>query len=285
MKRRDLVARFADACKGLYGEPEARSIAFFMAEEVYGISRRMYVSDPDAEVAAGEIERLCAELTQGRPAQYVAGRCEFSGLSLLVREGVLIPRPETEELVMRIRKEYSGYGELRMLDVCTGSGAIALALSAAFPGSRVTGVDISDEALSVAQENGRRYGDAVCWLKADVLAGPETWDPVLRCGNYDLVVSNPPYVPESDRCGMRPNVLDYEPALALFVADEDPLIFYRAIAGAFIGRLSDRGMLWFEIHERYAGQVCALLRQIGYDDVTCFDDMNGKPRMVRCRKS
>ena len=209
--------------------------------------------------------------------QYVVGHTEFYGRRFAVREGVLIPRPETEELVDAIL-----HGERearRLLDVGTGSGCIAASLALGMPGTEVFAADISDDALTVAAENFQQLGAAVTLRKADALNGLEEAFPE----RFDAIVSNPPYVPESDRAAMHPNVRDHEPGLALFVPDDDAIRFYRAIARAGRRMLTPGGRLWFEIYERAAAEIVRMLGAEGYTDTEVREDLFGKPRMVCTR--
>jgi release factor glutamine methyltransferase len=204
--------------------------------------------------------------------QYVLGEAEFCGRSFAVREGVLIPRQETEEMVMRIIG--STKKGARILDVGTGSGAIAISLAAEAADAEVVAIDISDKALSIAAENSDRVGVNVQFKRCDALGD------FRNLGKFDIVVSNPPYIPQSRMESMCGNVVDYEPHTALFVPDDDALCFYRSIACNALDMLNPQGMLWFEIDDYAAEAVEQLLREIGYGDVRCFEDANQKPRVV-----
>ena len=245
--------------------------------ELGGLCLTDLVAEPDKELGINELDRIIGELAAGRPLQYVLGHTEFYGLDFQVREGVLIPRPETEELVDAIL-----HGERearRLLDVGTGSGCIAASLALGMPGTEVFAADISDDALTVAAENFQQLGAAVTLRKADALNGLEEAFPE----RFDAIVSNPPYVPESDRAAMHPNVRDHEPGLALFVPDDDAIRFYRAIARAGRQMLTPGGRLWFEIYERAAAEIVRMLGAEGYTDTEVREDLFGKPRMVCTR--
>lgn len=194
-----------------------------------------------------------------------------------MREGVLIPRPETEELAAWIVADERQ--ARRLLDVGTGSGCIAATLALELPGAEVFGADISEKALATAAENCRTLGAAVTLRQADALNGLAEQFPE----RFDVVVSNPPYVPQSDRAAMHPNVRDHEPAEALFVPDGDPLRFYRAIARAGRRMLEPGGKLYFEIYHTAAGALDRLLAEEGYGAIRLREDMNGKPRMLCAR--
>jgi len=223
--RREIIARIETPLTALYGEREARQIARIIVMELGGLCLTDLVAEPDKELGINELDRIIGELAAGRPLQYVLGHTEFYGLDFQVREGVLIPRPETEELVRWIA-ESPAPDNPAVLDVGTGSGCIAVTLARLIPGARVTAVDISEKALSIARENARRLDAEVDFRQGDALG--ELF-PGQR-EQFDLIVSNPPYIPRREKASMRVNVTGYEPAEALFVEDDDPLIFYRAIA-------------------------------------------------------
>ena len=277
MTRRETVDRLTARLVPLYGEREARAIARNAVAELAGLPLSALLTDPGAELAAEGLAEAEAQLIAGKPLQYVVGHTEFCGHRFAVREGVLIPRPETEELVDRILR--SERGSRRMLDVGTGSGCIAASLALALPEAEVFAADISDEALAVAAENFRTLDARVTLRKADALNGLAEVFPE----RFDVIVSNPPYVPESDRAEMHPNVRDHEPGLALFVPDDDAIRFYRAIARAGRQMLTPGGRLWFEIYERAAAEIVRMLGAEGYTDTEVREDLFGKPRMVCTR--
>ena len=277
MTRRETVDRLTARLVPLYGEREARAIARSAVAELAGIPLSALLTDPGAELAVEGLAEAEAQLAAGKPLQYVVGHTEFYGRRFAVREGVLIPRPETEELVDRMVR--SERGARRLLDVGTGSGCIAASLALALPEAEVYAADISDAALAVAAENFQQLGAKVTLRKADALNGLETVFPE----RFDAIVSNPPYVPESDRAAMHPNVRDHEPALALFVPDGDRIRFYRAIAQAGRRMLAPGGRLWFEIYEHAADEVVRMLGGEGYTDTEVFRDLFDKPRMVCSR--
>ncbi|MDR2882166.1 MAG: peptide chain release factor N(5)-glutamine methyltransferase [Alistipes sp.] len=278
MTRRELQERLVAAAQPVYGEREAATIARLVAEKRYGLSRADIALVPGAEVDPGEgFERLLADLAAARPVQYILGVADFDGMELAVGEGVLIPRPETEELVRWISTDSPDAKTI--LDIGTGSGAIAIALARRLPGARVTGIDISPGALRYARLNNERTGAGVELIEADILNA----DLAPAPGEFDVIVSNPPYIPAVERARMAANVVDHEPPGALFVPDADPLLFYRAIARFARRSLAPGGTLWFETHETTAAGVVGMLEAEGFADVELREDINSKPRMIRCR--
>ncbi|MBR8534796.1 peptide chain release factor N(5)-glutamine methyltransferase [Carboxylicivirga sediminis] len=221
------------------------------------------------------LDTYTKQLKNHVPLQYIIGSTEFYGLSFDVNPSVLIPRPETEELVDWILKD--NHQPKSLLDIGTGSGCIALSLKAHWPDTRVTAWDISDKALETAATNARRLKQEVIFEKVDV----------LNCTSsdrqFDCIVSNPPYVRELEKTMMEANVLNYEPSSALFVSDSDPLIFYRTIARLATQILSPRGYLYFEINEYLAKEMTELLRDTGYSNIECRKDINGKDRMMKAQ--
>lgn len=275
--RRETIGRITERLAPLYGAREARSVALFVITELSGMPLSTLLSDPAAPLTLAGLEDAVEQLAAGRPVQYVLGHMEFCGLDLTVRKGVLIPRPETEELVLAVARKHPG--ARRILDAGTGSGCIALALRKLLPGTELFAADISEEALAVAAENVRRTGLHVTLRRADILTDLAQVFPE----RFDVIVSNPPYVPQSDREAMHTNVKDFEPALALFVPDDDPLRFYRALARAAKGMLAPGGALWFEIYEHASEAIRSLLETEGYCRIELKKDMYAKPRMVCSR--
>ena len=263
--RRDILGRISARLAPLYGAREARSIALVAVSELSGLSASALLTDPGAPLEIAELDDILSQLAAGRPVQYVVGRTEFCGRTFAVHEGVLIPRPETEAATL--------------LDVGTGSGCIAATLALALPGAQVYAADISDTALETAARNCRALGAGVILRKADALSDLAEVFP----GPFDVIVSNPPYVPQSDLPAMHVNVREYEPHEALFVPDDDPLRFYRAIARAGRRTLRPGGRLYFEIYERFADAMRRMLGEEGYTDTEVREDLNGKPRMICSR--
>ena len=291
MTRREAIDCITGRLSPLYDPREARSIARLLVSERAGVPVSALLTDPGAELRIEGLEQDVERLADGVPLQYVVGTAEFYGRRFAVREGVLIPRPETEELVDRIVRSERGAqrgssqqageasGTLRILDIGTGSGCIAASLALELPEAEVFAAEIADEALTVAEENFRRLGARVTLRRADALQELKAQFPEP----FDLIVSNPPYVPESDRAAMHPNVRDHEPGMALFVPDGDRILFYRAIARAGRRLLLPGGRLYFEIYEHAAEETAQMLRQEGYSAVELREDLNGKPRMICSR--
>lgn len=276
--RRDIMHRLTAAAEPLYGIDEARQIARIILCDKCGISLSEILVHPDGDATLDDIDSIEADIAAWRPVQYITGRTEFCGLDMVVREGVLIPRPETEELVETIRREAAPAS--RILDVGTGSGCIAVALARLLPQADVTGMDISHEALAVATENSQRHAPQLHLAQGDALGDFAR----LFDSRFDIIVSNPPYIPQSDITNMRENVTHHEPHLALFVDDDDPLVFYRSIARNGQELLADGGRLYFEIYETYADDICAMLEQMGYCDIRKSIDFRDKPRFVCATK-
>ena len=277
------IQGYIDLCQRrlgpLYPAQEVKAIAFRLLEHYTDIPSYKYVAEPDLPLsdARQEASLLAAldDLATGRPLQYVLGFTEFSGHRFKVGDGCLIPRPETEELVSRIIDDLSGTEisdePFNILDICTGSGCIAWSLAAAFPEAMVYGCDLSDAALRYAcRQRVKVHGAKPIFFSADVLAAPPAGLP-----KFDVIVSNPPYICESERAAMRPNVLDFEPAEALFVPDEDPLRFYRAVARWADALLRPDGRLYLEINERFGPAVAAL-----FPNSRVLQDLSGRDRFV-----
>lgn len=261
-----------------YPEREAHAVALRVLEDAFGVSRTDVYADKVRKFSSEEEQRwqhIAERLSAGEPLQYVLGEAEFCGRSFEVAPGVLIPRPETEELVALVGRAVSGH--CRILDAGTGSGCIAVSLALALPEAEVQAWDISPEALSVAQGNAERWGAAVDFRLCDML----TATPDER---FDVVVSNPPYVCERERLDMTPQVLEHEPGLALFVPDDDPLRFYRALAGLSVRCLNSGGLLAVEINEAYGAETADLFSRSGLTEVQMLFDGFGKPRFVLGRK-
>jgi release factor glutamine methyltransferase len=288
------MQHFPSSVKALYGmllkrlsirldRAEAAHQAHWLMEVLFGVGRTEFVLDKPLQVTVAEMDRLeevLQRLDAHEPLQYVLGEAYFYGRKFRVQPGVLIPRPETEELVHRIVSVHSHTESLKILDIGTGSGCIAISLALELPGSQVFALDISAAALQLARENARQLGADVQFMQANILK-----DDIPEPGPFDVLVSNPPYVLEREAPLMQPNVLDWEPHLALFVKNEDPLLFYRRITEQAQECLKQGGHLYFEINEAYGTAVAEMLQQAGFAAVLVRQDMQGKDRMVEGRFS
>ena len=246
-----------------------------MSAADYLLSDRQLLSESDLLYFRSIVKRL----QKNEPFQYIIGYTEFSGLIVKTDNRALIPRPETEELVCWILDNHSAQKELNIIDLCTGSGCIALALKAELKGAKIIGADVSCEALALANENSAALDLEIEWMEMDLL------DPAaykrFEEASFDSWVSNPPYIPHADKTSMAANVLEHEPHLALFVEDHDPLIFYRVIAQQGKKYLKKGAALYFEIHEDLADAVVKLLEENQYQFIEVRHDLQGKNRMVK----
>lgn len=261
----------------VYDDHEAKAVARYLLEIRYGLTMTDILCGKVESLSEEELNALLNRLLQGEPVQYVTGVAEFGGRHLHVEPGVLIPRPETAELCQWIIDERGERKDERggsILDIGTGSGCIACTLAAELPGSKVTAWDISDEALRIAQENAQNIGVNINFEKVDILS-------ISPSSQWSTIVSNPPYICNKEREGMEQNVLDHEPSLALFVPDDDPLLFYRAITRFAKTALQDGGNLYFEINPLYAHQLEQLMQEEGFSDIRFRYDSFGKQRFAR----
>ncbi len=268
-----------------FSERESHILAYLLIKFLYGKEKYMVIAYPDEEIAVDEEELSCVigRLLADEPVEYIVGEVEFYGCPFCVNRHTLIPRPETEELVDWVIREYrQGIwpGKCKILDIGTGSGAIALSLARNIRFSEVIAYDVSEEALKVAQKNAVRQGvNNISFEWKDILAMdilPET---------FDIIVSNPPYVLENEKQAMQANVLEYEPPVALFVKDAVPLLFYEKIAALALSGLTDGGRLYFEINERFGMEMIRMLEKKGFSEVVLQKDLFGKDRMIRAIKN
>lgn len=276
------------ALEPLYPRREARSLLLMLCEAHLGVQRHTPIIEPSYEIPSDRLPSLLdalERLKKGEPVQYVLGFSEFLGRRFRVSPAVLIPRPETEQLVQAAVDILRGLPRgARVLDLCTGSGCIAWSLAMEVPGTSVVGVDISQDALQVAQNQDFTMGagaQAPVFVHADILAPAQPFP----FGPFDLIVSNPPYIMEREKARMRPNVLDFEPSLALFVPDSDPLLFYRAVAAWSSRLLTPGGTGLVEINETLGGDTAELFASAGFSDVRQMKDFFDKDRFVSFQKS
>ena len=278
--------QFWQSLTPLYDAGEAQAIVRTVLDVEYGMTLTDIICGKVNELSSDEernLEEIIARLQNGEPVQYVLGEADFAGRTFHVEPGVLIPRPETAELCQWIEEEVSSLGAddtKQILDICTGSGCIAITLGLTIPNSEVTGWDISEDALRIAQGN-------VEMLKAgnvrieyqNALMLPKTAE------TADIIVSNPPYICEKEKADMEKNVLEHEPSIALFVPDEDPLKFYRAIAEYASSALKSEGALYFEINPIYEKETREMLEELGFKDIETKEDAFGKKRMMKAKNN
>ena len=281
MLLRELISKGTETISQAFPEREAREMVLMFLQHSIGTSRHTHILEPLYEVseeASAEALGAFGRMASGEPIQYIIGKAYFYDREFDVTPDVLIPRPETELLVREAVNwaRRSGRKSLRVLDLCTGSGCISWSMALELPGTEVTAVDISDGALAVA--SGQKFECDVPpkFIKADVLAGP-----VEGLGSFDMILSNPPYVMDSEKALMRRNVLDHEPWLALFVSDDDPLVFYRAVAAWAKQLLKSDGLCLVEINESLGRQTAKVFEDTGFRDVEVLQDLNSRDRFIR----
>ncbi len=284
MNIKDLIAEGTQTLSAQYSEREAREMVFAYLEHSIGTSRHTHIIEPYYKVGEDDVRKIreaFLRMKDGEPLQYVMKKAYFYGREFTVCPDVLIPRPETEILCRDVIQACRGIEAPRILDLCTGSGCIAWTLALEIPGAEVVGVDISDGALAVARtqdfndEMSKTGAASPLFIKEDVLAYPS---PTALSGTFDVIVSNPPYVRESEKALMRTNVLDHEPHLALFVPDEDPLLFYRAVARWAMLLLKPGGIGMVEINEALAADTEKVFEC--FTDVKTIRDLNDRDRFV-----
>lgn len=280
----DLKQLFLNRLSALYSPNEAESILFFylyyrleMEKYQWTLRREEQLSEVCMQAITADLDRLAS----GFPVQYLVGKCEFFNCELSLNGKVLIPRPETEELVVEVVNRFQNRSAQRVLDVGTGSGAIALALKRYLPQAEVWATDFSENALECARENAENLKLDVNFLHHDILN--DTIDSLPQ--DLDVLISNPPYIPISEKKNLHRNVKDYEPDSALFVPDSTPLIFYKKIAQVGIELLKPTGVLLFETYHLFQNQMVEMLQSLGYKQVVITKDLQGKSRFVEASMS
>lgn len=283
MKINEITELFREELKTLYPSGEIDVFIFYSFNEYLGLSKGEIAISGEKLLHASDYEKLkdvISQLKTHKPIQYILGTTEFYKCTLKVNEHVLIPRPETEELVdlilSNVRQQKSD--NKHILDIGTGSGSIAIALKKNIPAATVSAIDISQKALSVAKANAALNQTRICFLQENILQLSSQF--FLHAGRYDIIVSNPPYIRISEKGQMSKNVVDYEPHIALFVNDTDPLLFYSAISDFALQHLFTNGKLYFEINEVLGRNVKELLEKKGFKCVEIKKDINGRDRMV-----
>lgn len=278
MKR--ITQKIKEELGSYYNEAEVTALTRIIATEILGIASATYylkdsvtLTPTEEATLSGTIERL----KRHEPIQYIQGYTEFCGLRFKVNRATLIPRPETSELVEWIAGDHKGKA-VNILDIGTGSGCIAVSLAHRLPLSNVTAWDISPEAIAIAIENSKEENTKVTFEIVDILTQHPTE------GVFDVIVSNPPYIKESEKSAMQPNVLDWEPHTALFVPNNDPLIFYRTIAQKAMTMLTTGGTLYFEINRAHGAETMNMLTDFGYKNIELRQDFAGNDRMIKAEK-
>ena len=278
---KNIIREFQQKLAGDYPAKEVRQFIYILFDDYLGWPNTRVQLSLDEELPEQVLNLFqiaLGELGEGKPIQYILKKTWFNGSRLMVDANVLVPRPETEELCSIIKAEYPQLQDQQfaVLDIGTGSGCIAIDLKKHFPDSTVTAVDNSFGALEIAGRNARSNDCAITFIAADILKNEDWADP----GKYNMIVSNPPYVLESEKIQMHRNVTDFEPSRALFVDDLDPLLYYRAIAGFAAGHLISPALLYVEINERFGKEVGELLQSFGFDEIRILQDFRGKDRFV-----
>ena len=284
---KNAILHIASQLQAAYPPDEAEALAWWIAEELSGHTRTELLFGCKDTTFLRNTQTIIDRLLHFEPIQYIFGHTIWNGLDLKLTPATLIPRPETAELVERINNLQifkSSNPQIHLLDVGTGSGCIAIALKKAHPEWQVTGIDISPETIEIAKQNAARNNVSVNFQVADIFSDEIEETFTFHLSPFTLIVSNPPYICESEKKDMRPNVLNYEPHTALFVPDDDPLRFYRRIASLFSPfRGTEGAYLFFEINESYASELSAMLDGLGYSDIQITKDIYGKDRIIEGR--
>ncbi len=267
--------------QSLYDKGEAQTITQWLLEHITGWNRLQLIQQKETVLTPKQInwlEEACQRLDKNEPIQYIIGEAPFYDLSLKVNPSVLIPRPETEELVFWVKESWENRQKGKsVLDIGTGSGCIALLTKHLLPQMLVHAVDISPTALEVAKENANKYQLELHFSQLDILE-PSNW---TKHDSYDVIISNPPYIPQKDQTIMEERVYLQEPSIALFVPDDDPLLFYRQIAQFAQQHLKPNGELFLEIHEQYGHHTSVLLEEYGFQKIILQKDLSGRDRMIK----
>jgi len=284
MNIRQITSELHRKLTGQYPKTEIESFARILFSHYLGLTPIQVQLSHDGELSARtekQIRDAIDELKKYRPIQYILNETVFYGLQLELTPDVLIPRPETEELVDWVVHQYDRNAELTMIDIGTGSGCIAVALAVNFPNANVWAVDVSEAALSVARRNALKNRVKVNFLLDDVLKNGLMG---FESATLDAIVSNPPYIAPSEKEQLLPNVIEYEPHIALFTPDNHPLVFFERIAAFGLKCLKNKGKIFFEINESFSEKVADILQQNHYSNITVRKDINGKWRMVSAEK-
>jgi len=284
MTVKDARQKLVNGLVNIYDKAEAANITELVMEYITRWSRTEQINNKDIPFSFAQInllENITDRLLKHEPVQYIISEAWFAGMKFYVDKNVLIPRPETEELVDWLIRDCGKEPlHFKMLDIGTGSGCIAIAIKNKLPDVEMWACDVSDAALTVARMNADGLNAAIDFVPLDFLDHEQR----KQLGFFDIIVANPPYVPQKDKTPMRKNVVDYEPHVALFVSDDDQLIFYEAIADFGKEHLKDKGRIYLEIHEEIGGKVTELFARKGYSSIELRKDMEGKDRMIKISK-
>ncbi|WP_339918136.1 peptide chain release factor N(5)-glutamine methyltransferase [Yeosuana marina] len=288
MRLKDIKELFQIELNGMYDKEEIDNFFFMIIESYLNLKRIDLALNPELSCKDNQSQLLndaLAHLKKQIPIQYILGETEFFGLPFKVNSSVLIPRPETEELVSWIinQQPKTEKQELSILDIGTGSGCIAISLAKKLPNAKVYALDVSKESLNVAKKNAKLNNVVIEFFEADIL-NSKAWSEEFKNLTFDVIVSNPPYVRELEKDMMKNNVLKNEPHLALFVEDEDPLLFYKAITQYAVNNLTNKGRLFFEINEYLGKQMIQLIKKCGFNSVELKQDIFKKDRMIKALK-
>ena len=272
-----------------YGDKEAKAITRYLLEVGYGLSMTDILCGAAEQLPPDEMGENLRRLLKGEPVQYVVGKAEFGGRTFKVTPDVLIPRPETYELCQWVveekKEERREEREYPILDIGTGSGCIAITLALDIPNAQVEAWDISEKAINIARQNAKSLNAQVCFRLVDALnVSPKDSSLFTLHSSLNVIISNPPYICKKEAASMEQHVLDHEPHQALFVPDEDPLVFYKAIGQYACYALANHGCLFFEINPLYATEITKMLDEMGFFEIETRKDQFGKVRFVRARK-
>tara|TARA_R110002124_G_scaffold128172_2_gene288842 strand:+ start:1332 stop:2207 length:876 start_codon:yes stop_codon:yes gene_type:complete len=287
---KDLKKIYHKELDAIYGKEEVNSFFFLCIEHYLNLPRFQLALQPEFAIIKSETDtffEVLESLKQQKPIQYIIGKTEFYGLPFKVNENVLIPRPETEEIVafvlQNIKKQKLNSKVIKILDIGTGSGCIAITLAKHLPNAKVYALDVSKEALKVATLNAELNMANVTFIQANILVKRSLSELNME-SKFDIIVSNPPYVRKLEKVEIKPNVLDNEPHLALFVEDNDPLQFYKVITDFAVDNLKTKGELFFEINQYLGEETKALLTDVNFKEIELLKDLNGNYRMLKGRK-
>ncbi|MGV6829228.1 MAG: peptide chain release factor N(5)-glutamine methyltransferase [Flavobacteriales bacterium] len=286
MNIKTLKTKFSSQLNGLYPNEEINSFFNIFSEKYLGLSRLEMALNKDLEITDNQhliFKKVISKLQKYEPIQYLVGETQFYGLPFVVSEKVLIPRPETEELVNWILTDLKNQQPITILDIGTGSGCIAITLAKKKSNAKLTALDISEEALQIAKQNANINKTNIHFVKGNILDFKHIdWNMDATNIQFNVIVSNPPYVREQEKKAMQPNVLNFEPHLALYVSNENPLLFYKKIAQFGKNHLTNGGILYFEINEYLHDEMLEMLAKYGYSNLELKKDLFGKYRMIKC---